>query len=112
MTEMAVESIQARGWIERSLRIVLEEMAKGKDGEPHVILRRIQKYEAAASNDDLPTHFKTKDYEARYDWPGKTPDEAWRFGETSSTVCRGTLTASSLYRGSPELHPCCYLLWS
>ena len=72
---------KVRQWIENVLTRVIEEVAKGKDGQVSVVLRRMHKYEATVNTHEHPTDFAAKDHEVRYSWPGQSPDEAWRFGE-------------------------------
>lgn len=79
-TGMSIGSLKARQWIEEVLTEVVKEVAKGKDGAASVKLRRIKGYEARLSQDAVTTEFAAKDHEVKYCWPGRTPDEAWRFG--------------------------------
>lgn len=105
-------SLEARRWIENVLNRILEEVAKGKNGQVCVVLRRIQKYEAAVKQDTVTTEFRARDHEAKYTWPGKTADEAWRFGGVHPLTVASIdqLTRASLLCISPELHPFCNML--
>ena len=87
-SEMPPGSRKARQWIEEVLAEVLEEVAKGKDGAACVKLRRIEGYEARLSQDTVTTEFAAKDHEVKYCWPGRTPDEAWRFGRGYSVAVK------------------------
>lgn len=74
-------SCKARHWIENVLNKVADEVAKGKDGDASVWLWRIASYRAIVKHDTGTTEFTTRDRPVKYSWPGKSSDEAWRFGE-------------------------------
>lgn len=73
-------SSKARSFIETTLQQVCEEVSLGEHGNAAVQLRRLEKYEAVVGDDLVSTQFKAKDHAVKYSWPGKTSDEAWRFG--------------------------------
>lgn len=74
-------SIKVRQWIEDVLNGIVREVAKGEHGDACVVFRRVQKYEAKVKPHVTSAPFSAKDHEVKYSWPGKTADEAWRFGQ-------------------------------
>lgn len=78
---LSATSHRALSLIEDWLQNVHDQIQLGKLGEPVVKLRRIEGYEATLGHDTNSTQYKVKAHEVKYGWPGKTSDEAWRFGE-------------------------------
>ena len=73
-------SANALTLISNELDQIYSELQKGEAGHATVHLRRLDRYDATLSQDLVSTEFKAKNHAVKYSWPGKTADEAWRFG--------------------------------
>lgn len=67
-------------YIENTFSKILTEIQKRPCGHPIIVLRRITALRAHRSEDQVGMDWEIKDHEVTYGFPGRTKDEAWRFG--------------------------------
>jgi hypothetical protein len=68
-------------FIEKTITGIEEQLALNPPGRPSVKLKRITGLKP--QNEDGELQWKAKDHEVVYSFPGKTKEEAWRFGRIS-----------------------------
>jgi hypothetical protein len=81
----------ALDFITGALEQIVAEVQRAEHGSPAITLNRLDSYDPVLSQDLLSTEFKAKSHQVTYGWPGKTAEEAWRFGQMKRLSCENPL---------------------
>lgn len=81
------QAAKVLSFIEQTTDAIEEQLALHPPGQPSITLKRVTCLKP--QNEDGELQWKAKDHEVVYSFPGKTKEEAWRFGKKLS--CSGVL---------------------
>ena len=75
-------------YIQRTFNDILDEIKVRPCGKPVITLKRITAVKPYYDDSDsIRLKWRIEDREVSYSFPGKTKDEAWRFGKEKTVDC-------------------------